>query len=146
MKYIHAATICFFIVTLVLIGYCRADVGEGFNGEVFNPVLEAHYVDTSYTTWNKGWLLAAILGQAGDIISTDYALSHGAEEANPLFGKNPGLPLLIGVKAGLVGVAWLLSEYVVPEKDRQNARNYIFAPLAVFGIGATVWNTSQILK
>lgn len=141
-------TAILFIFIAILLGWymvaSAGEVGDGFNGVSFRPVLEYRTVDTAYAGWNTFWLTAAIVGQAADIASTSYGLNHGAEEANPLFGKEPDLLLMIGVKAALVGGVWLITEYAVPEKDRRELRNYAFAPLAFIGCGVSIWNMAQV--
>lgn len=37
----------------------------------------------------------------------------------------------------------MITEYAVPEIDKQSMRNYAFAPLAVIGGGVAAWNIGQ---
>lgn len=144
MKY-HIAAICFLITTLA--GICHADVGDGFNGVSFRPVLEYKTIDTSYTDWNKvnlGGMLAFFV--IGDTLTTQIGLNSGCSEANPLYGNNPSLWTIIPVKLAVMAVAWTVTEYWMEPKDRQWARNVMYGSFAVMGLGVTAWNTSQIMK
>lgn len=146
MKYLIAAC-AILALSLVVIFYASAsEVGDGFNGEIFRPVLEYHTVDISYTDLNKISLAAAIVGQSVDMISTSMAINNGGEEANPLYGSHPNYLVMGLIKASLIGGAYLAIEYLVSPDDRQIVRNWFYGSIAVIGGGAATWNMGQVLK
>lgn len=124
-----------------------SEIGDGFNDVSFKPVIEYKTVDTSYTNWNKinlSGMLAFFI--VGDALTTQIGLNSGCSEAHPLYGKNPSVWTIIPVKVAVMAVAWTVTEYWMEPKDRQWARNWMYGSFAVAGIGATTWNTAQILK
>ena len=102
--------------------------------------------DGSWTGWNKFWLSAAVGGQVADTVSTVKALDRGCEEANPLFGSDPSTGTIVAVKAGALGLAYLATEYWLPEESRQSGRNWVYGALGLTGFAAGVWNSAQDCK
>lgn len=103
MRYLIAVIIFYYLLLLTLVYSFDGETGEPFHDWRFTPEIEFKAVDTSYTGWNKFWLVAAIVGQAADVASTSYAINHGAEEVNPVYGKDPNLLLMVGIKMALIG-------------------------------------------
>lgn len=82
------------------------------------------------------WSLAAMLGgHILDALSTHAALKRpGVEEANPVFGKRPGLGKLLGIKAaGAIPTAILLDKM----HDKHPKLTKALA-LAIGGVGAGI--------
>lgn len=99
--------------------------------------------DGSWTNWNKFWLSAAVGGQVADTVSTARALDRGCKEANPLFGSNPSTGTIVAFKIGALGLAYLVTEYWLPEESRQSARNWVYGALGAAGFAAAGWNSAQ---
>ena len=99
--------------------------------------------DGSWTGWNKFWLSAAVGGQVADTVSTVKALDRGCKEANPLFGSAPSTGTIVAFKVGALGLAYLATEYWLPEESRQSGRNWIYGALGVAGFAAAGWNSAQ---
>jgi hypothetical protein len=99
--------------------------------------------DGSWTGWNKFWLGAAIGGQVADTVSTVKALDRGCEEANPLFGSDPSTGTIVAIKVGVLVLAYMATEYWLPEDSRQSSRNWIYGALGVTGLAAGAWNSAQ---
>lgn len=99
----------------------------------------------SYTWWNKFWLSSAIFGQTTDTISTAIQTRNGnCIEVNTIYGRNPNIALVAGLKVLYVGGMYFFIEHVVDATplQKQQMRNVLFAPAAILGVGATAWNMS----
>lgn len=56
-------------------------------------------------------LLAVLGGNTGDALSTIYAVKHGAQEGNPIYGRTPSTAKILAVKgAGTLGQLLALSQ------------------------------------
>lgn len=100
----------------------------------------------SWTGWNRFWFGAAVGGQLADTVSTARALDRGCKEANPLFGSDPSTGTIVAVKIGVLGLAYMATEYWLPEGSRQSARNWVYGTLGLTGFAAGVWNSAQDCK
>jgi len=110
-----------------------------------DPMTSYSSKDSSgdWTAWNKFWFAFAVGGQTADIISTRTAISRGCAEGNPLYGKDPSTGSLLLVKAGTLGLAYLITEYLLDEQPlQQTYRNWLYGFMAVSGFGVAGWNAS----
>lgn len=100
---------------------------------------------SNWTGWNKFWFASAIGGQAADALTTISGTDDGkCKEVNPVFGENPSSGAIIGIKALITGGAiWIVESIYKDNPRQQEYRNWIYGALAVSGIGAAAWNTSQ---
>lgn len=100
---------------------------------------------STYTGWNTFWLGSAVVGQGFDGFSTIDGLNGGkCKEANPIFVDNPDDAVIIGSKLLVLGVATWLAEYHLAGNPRQQEyRNYIYAPVAIIGGAAGIYNSQQ---
>lgn len=85
------------------------------------------------------WVLALVLFGVGDVTTTVVGFSLGATEANPVLAAvGPTVPLMIGAKAAVFGVAFLVyrwsptSTWATP------------AALATLGAGIVGWNLAVL--
>lgn len=77
-------------------------------------------------------LLIAIVGQIADVITTWLAIKSGGIEANPLFGTNPNLWLILLIKLIVIAFAFFLLKGM--------ARTRVLTFGAIIGFGAAGWN------
>ena len=75
-----------------------------------------------------------------DIVSTNDALNRGCVEANPLFGEDPSMGMLIGAKVAALGLSWWFVEYLVSPSDRQSARNWVYGAHTLVMSGVAIHN------
>ena len=99
--------------------------------------------DDSWTGWNKFWFGAAVGGQLADIVSTDRGLDRGCKEMNPLFGSDPSTGTIVAAKLGVLGLAYVTTEYWMPVESRQSTRNWVYGALGLTGFAAGAWNSAQ---
>jgi purine-cytosine permease-like protein len=87
-----------------------------------------------HTMSEKAWLAVMVACNVADYYTTKHFLDEGAEEANPVYGKNPGdKKLMIGK---LIGIgAFYIGGQFYPEK-----RELIYQIGAGVNCGAAVWN------
>ena len=69
------------------------------------PAQVRRAVDPAFNARRSSVVLLGITA-AADIITTESALHRGCHESNRIYGPHPGLPLLIGTHALVVGAAW----------------------------------------
>ena len=93
-----------------------------------------------HTKAEKYWLATMIAGQVADAATTQYGLHQGLKEANPLYGKDPNMGVVIGVKIAYVGLAYGLGQ-LIPE-----GRKTFYIIGCIPGWGAAGWNFYQIEK
>jgi len=93
-----------------------------------------------HTKAEKYWLTAMIAGQVADAATTQYGLHRGLKEANPLYGKDPNMGVVIGVKVVYVGLAYGLGQ-LIPD-----GRKAFYIIGCIPGWGAAGWNLYQIEK
>ena len=62
-------------------------------------------VDPAFRKPPTPWIVLAIAAVA-DVATTEAALHRGCHEANPIYGRHPSLPLLIGAHAIPLALAW----------------------------------------
>lgn len=67
-----------------------------------------------WDTADKVLFGSSILTAAADVITTNQAIKNGAYEVNPLYGDNPSLWKLIGVKAGFLVTRYFLADWLDP--------------------------------
>ena len=91
-----------------------------------------------WTTRNK--VLAGVMaaGTAADMWSTSYALSNGATELNPLYGKNPSDGTLAISGAISAGVFLLIAHFLEPD-----ARDWFLGIVGGGRFAAAAWNTTN---
>lgn len=83
-----------------------------------------------------------IAASAGDVVSTQRALSLGAVEANPLLGSNPSTPKLVAIKlAGWGGLRAL--EGLLERRAKRPLKWWEQAIVWAAPIGVTVWATAN---
>lgn len=88
--------------------------------------------------------LATIAGHSADIGTTVHALKKGAKEQNPIYGENPSLGKLVGIKAGGAALQVLLQQMLGKKNPKiANALGY-GAGAAMAGLAAH--NISQAKK
>ena len=64
-----------------------------------------------------GCATSAVSTHTADVGLTLYGLEHGFVERNPVVGPDPGPVRLIAVKAGVLGVAWVVKEWL-PQHEK----------------------------
>jgi len=68
--------------------------------------------------WTKQDKIAAgvmLAGRAADMISTHYALEHGAREVNPFLGEHPSDLELAAWGVGTAAIMLVLADFVPPK-------------------------------
>lgn len=100
--------------------------------------------ESNWTGWNKFWFASAIGGQASDIASTSAAVNRGCSEANPLYGSDLNMGVMVLVKTALLGITYWTTEYLYDGDPGQQAlRNWMYGVWAISGFAAAGWNMSQ---
>jgi len=138
-------SIILFIV--IALGGCAKSPYPYVADEVMQPdgtttihIRDLEVVDTSWTKWNLFWATAAVTGAALDVHSTVGALNRGCHEENPIYGSDPSTGVLVLGKLLGLGIVYAVTEYVVAPEDRQELRNYGYAPLALLNVGVAAHN------
>lgn len=139
------------ILALLISVFSTVAYGETFDEEMsktYTPVdpmtSYSTTTESNWTGWNKFWFTSAIVGQTTDVVSTQQALNRGCVEANPIFGEDPNMGLVILAKAAILGGIYYVTEYmIVGEEDQQDARNWGYGTAALVGFAAGGWNSAQ---
>ena len=138
--------IALMIAFAILVGYVECtradDTPASISSIELNDPMASQGFDhrTEWTGWNKFWFAGAVGGNAADVISTNDALNRGCVEANPIFGEDPDMGLIIGAKLAALGLSYWFTEYVVAPSERQNARNIVYGAHSLIMSGVAIHN------
>lgn len=106
-------------------------------GILYLIIVLSHCGCAHYTPREKLAFGVFVGSQVADGASTIHAINHGGLEANPLLDDRPSDEQVILLKAGSVGLCYLLGE-IFPEQ-----REGIYWIGSIVGFGAAGWNYSQ---
>ena len=86
--------------------------------------------------------------QTADMVTTAYAIHHGAVEANPLWSGMPGAIPILFKTIFVIGVTWYIYDrwqYYKARKEEPSATDRVlWTGLAALGCGAAVQNIMLI--
>jgi len=92
--------------------------------------------------WTEEWVFQGL--NVVDAATTCAIIAEGGEEKNPLYGSHPSCGKVVGIKAGLGLVHYLLSRHMIHENPHGARKGLIVS--GVLQLAVDVWNVTQLAK